>query len=156
MLRRWLPFVVTTFIVLVSAGCRGFASSRPSDAAPQPSLASSARITGSGVAKIVIDRDCSHLADAADEYVCLTNTDTAAADMSQWVLRNVMGRSYNFPSGFTLAAGQTVKVHTGAGSNTATDLHWAYSVNPAWEKSDKLTLHNNEDVEVFVSTPPPR
>lgn len=73
--------------------------------------------------------------------------------MSQWVLRNVMGRSYNFPSGFTLAAGQTVKVHTGSGTDSPTDLHWAYSVNPAWETGDKLTLHNNEDVEVFVSQP---
>lgn len=73
--------------------------------------------------------------------------------MSQWIIRNVMGRSYNFPSGFTLPPGNSVKVHTGSGTDTATDLHWGYSVNPAWEKTDKLTLHNNEDIEIFVSQP---
>ena len=60
-------------------------------------------------------------------------------------------RSFNFPTGFKLAAGQTVRVHTMAGADSAGDLHWAYRVNPAWEKTDKLTLHNNENVEVFVS-----
>ena len=85
--------------------------------------------------------------------MCLTNADTAPADLGAWVLRNVLGRSFNFPPGFKLATGQTVKVHTGAGADTATDLHWGYRVNPAWETGDKLTLHNQEDVEVFVSDP---
>jgi len=123
---------------------------------PPPNVASSARVTEAGVAKIVIDRQCSRLADPSDEYVCLTNGDTGPADLSSWVLRNVMGRSYNFPTGFTLAAGSTVKVHTGSGQDSPTDLHWAYRVNPAWETGDKLTLHNNEDVEVFVSDAPRR
>jgi Lamin Tail Domain len=145
--------VAITLAVLagVGWGCRGIASSGV-DVTPA-SIASSARITENSVAKIVIDRDCSKLADPSDEYVCLTNADTAAADMGSWVLRNVLGRSFNFPPGFTLPAGQTVKVHTGAGTDSATDLHWAYRVDPAWEKGDKLTLHNNEDVEVFVSDP---
>jgi len=120
---------------------------------PPPQVASSARITEAGVPKITIDRACSHLADASDEYICLTNGDPGPVDMGAWIIRNVLGRSYNFPPGFTLPAGQTVKVHTGTGTDSPTDLHWGYRVNPAWEKSDKLTLHNQEDVEVFVSTP---
>ena len=150
--RHRLFLLVVACIVVLGGGCRGLASSG-SQATPVASLASSARVTGSGFLKVVIDRQCSHLADPSDEYVCLTNSDSSAADMSQWVLRNVMGRSYNFPSGFSLPAGQTVKVHTGSGTDSATDLHWSYSVNPAWETSDKLTLHNNEDVEVFISLP---
>ena len=47
--------------------------------------------------------------------------------------------------------GQTVKLHTGAGTDSATDLYWNYTVKPAWEKIDKLTLHNSENVEVFIS-----
>jgi hypothetical protein len=142
-------FLATT-VAVVAFACRGFAPSRP-DATPLPNIASSARVTESGVPKVVIDRDCSRLGDASDEFVCLTNSDSTPADMSSWVLRNVLGRSFNFPTGFTLAVGQTVKVHTGSGPDSPTDLHWAYRVNPAWEKSDKLTLHNGEDVEVFVS-----
>ncbi|MDQ6671878.1 MAG: lamin tail domain-containing protein [Chloroflexota bacterium] len=120
---------------------------------PPPNVASSARVTEAGVPKIVIDRECSRLADPSDEYVCLTNADAGPVEMSSWVLRNVLGRSFNFPIGFTLAAAQTVRVHTGAGSDSSTDLHWAYRVNPAWDKGDKLTLHNNENVEVFISEP---
>jgi hypothetical protein len=139
-------------VALVGCGCRGIATSR-ADMTPPPQVASSARVTESGVPKIVIDRACSKLGDASDEYVCLTNADTAPADMGAWILRNVLGRSYNFPPGYKLSVGQTVKVHTGAGADTATDLHWAYRVNPAWETGDKLTLHNQEDVEVYVSDP---
>jgi len=67
----------------------------------------------------------------------------------------VLGRSFSFPAGFKLGPGQSVKVHTTAGTDSAAELHWAYRVNPAWEKTDKLTLHNNEDVEVFVSESQP-
>ena len=144
--------VALVILVLALAGCRGIVSAR-GDMTPPPTVASSARVTDAGVPKVTIDRACSKLCDATDEYVCVTNTDTAAADMGSWVLRNVLGRSFNFPPGFTLASGQTVKVHTGAGTDSSTDLHWAYRVNPAWEAGDKLTLHNNEDVEVFVSDP---
>jgi hypothetical protein len=147
--------VLALVAVVVVGGCRGFATSR-AEMTPPPQVASSARVTESGVAKVVIDRDCSNLGDASDEYVCLTNADTAPADMGAWILRNVLGRTYNFPAGFKLPAGQTVKVHTGAGADTGTDLHWAYRVNPAWETGDKLTLHNQEDVEVFVSDPTKR
>jgi competence protein ComEC len=139
-------------IILIAGGCRGFASAG-GPATPLPTLAASARVSESSVLKIVIDRQCSHLADASDEYICLANSDSAAADMGSWVLRNVLGRSYNFPTGFRLAPGQTVKVHTGTGQDTPTDLHWAYRVNPAWDTTDKLTLLNNENVEVFISQP---
>src|SRR5258707_6694168 len=119
-------------VAVLGGGCRGFATSR-AEMTPPPQMASSARVTESGVAKIVIDRDCSHLGDVSDEYVCLTNADTGSVDMGAWILRNVLGRTYNFPAGFKLPAGSTVKVHTATGSDTATDLHWAYRVNPAWE-----------------------
>jgi hypothetical protein len=139
-------------LLLFGAGCRGVVSSR-AEMTPPSQVASSARVTEAGVQKVVIDRECSKLGDASDEYVCVTNQDPAPADMSSWVVRNVLGRSFSFPPGFTLAPGQTVRVHTAAGTDSAGDLHWAYRVNPAWEKGDKLTLHNNENVEVFVSQP---
>ncbi|HYW88302.1 MAG TPA: lamin tail domain-containing protein [Chloroflexota bacterium] len=139
-------------LVVLLAGCRGLAGSAGAPTAV-PKLASSARVTESGIPKIVIDRACSNLGDASDEYVCVSSQDPSATDMSSWVLRNVLGRSFNFPTGFKLEPGQTVKVHTAAGADAATDLHWGYRVNPAWEKSDKLTLSNNENVEVFVSEP---
>jgi hypothetical protein len=123
---------------------------------PPPQLSAGARVTEAGVAKVVIDRECSTLGNPSDEFVCVRNDDSGPADMGSWVLRNVLGRSFNFPVGFTLAPGQSVKVHTSAGTSSATDLHWGYQVNPAWDRTDKLTLHNQENVEVFISEPPRR
>jgi hypothetical protein len=137
-------------IAMVSSGCRGIATSR-AEMTPPPQVSIGAKVTEAGVAKVVIDRECSTLGDSSNEFVCLRNDDSAPADMSSWVLRNVLGRSFNFPTGFTLAPGQTVKVHTSAGTDSATELHWGYRVNPAWERGDKLTLHNRENVEVFIS-----
>jgi hypothetical protein len=114
---------------------------------------SGARVSEAAPPRVVIDRECSRLEDAADEYVCLKNEDSRPAEMGSWVIRNVMGRSYNFPPGFTLAPGATVRLHTGAGTDSASDLHWDYRVKPAWERIDKLILLNNENVEVFVSEP---
>ncbi len=139
-------------LLMVVVGCRGLASSAGQPTAV-PNFASSARVTESGVAKVVIDRECSKLGDAADEYVCIKSQEAADTDLGSWVLRNVLGRSFSFPPGFKLPAGQTVKVHTAAGADAAGDLHWGYRVNPAWEKGDKLTLSNNENVEIFVSEP---
>jgi len=144
--------LLAPLVVLMLAGCRGFASSR-AEMTPPPQVASSARVTEAGVQNVIIDRECSRLGDPNDEFLCLTNQDPVPADMGSWVVRNVLGRSFSFPPGFTLPPGQTVRVHTGGGADSASDLHWAYRVNPAWEKGDKLTLHNNEDVEVFVSQP---
>jgi hypothetical protein len=144
----WLPIV----LLVMAVGCRGIATSS-GQPTPVPNFASSARVTESTVPKVVIDRECSKLGDAADEYVCVTSQESDITDMSSWVLRNVLGRSFSFPPGFKLPPGQTIKVHTKAGANAAAELHWGYSVNPAWERGDKLTLLNGENVQIFVSEP---
>ena len=145
------PLIGLALLVLLG-GCKGVASSTAGATPQGAQVAAGAKVTGAA-AKVVIDRDCSHLEDPTDEYLCLKNEDQRPADMSAWVIRNVLGRSYNFPTGFTLAPGAVVKLHTGAGTDSATDLYWNYRVKPAWEKGDKLTLHSNENVEVFVSEP---
>jgi competence protein ComEC len=139
-------------ILLAASGCKGVTSSAPgSQGQAVVGQAPGAKVSEAGTPKVVIDRDCSKLEDGGDEYVCIKNEDARAIEMGSWVLRNVMGRSYNFPTGFQLAPGATVKLHTGAGADSATDLYWNYRVKPAWEKGDKLTLHNNENTEVFIS-----
>jgi hypothetical protein len=95
--------------------------------------------------EVVIDRECSRLADPADEYV-RTNADTA--DLGAWLVRNVLGRTFNFPPGRKLAAGQTVKVPARGGYRDRPAL--GLSRQPAWETGDKLTLHNQEDVDIRV------
>lgn len=64
------------------------------------------------------------------ERVELTNTGSGPVAMGGWRLSNVAlpGRpnpdTFEFPAGFTLAAGATVSVRTGVGDDNATDLFW--------------------------------
>jgi len=59
----------------------------------------------------------------AEEYVCLQNQGQMAAVMDGWQVRDAADRVYVLGA-FTLGPGQNVKLHTGAGVNTATDLYW--------------------------------
>lgn len=79
-----------------------------------------------------------------DEWVELVNNG-AAVDLTGWTLHDE-GPNYTYTfSGLTLAPGDGIKVHTGSGADTATDLYWgrnqhvwnntgteiAYLVNPS-------------------------
>ncbi|MEM4725085.1 MAG: lamin tail domain-containing protein, partial [Candidatus Hadarchaeum sp.] len=61
-----------------------------------------------------------------EEYVCLENPGSVAVDMSSWHVKDEHGYTYTFPV-FTLVAGARVRLHTGCGTNTATDLYWCHS-----------------------------
>jgi competence protein ComEC len=61
--------------------------------------------------------------DPNGEYVCFKNHDTQTVDMTHWLARDAAAHTYTFPS-FALNPGATVKLHSGPGSNTATDLYW--------------------------------
>ncbi|MBC7231865.1 MAG: lamin tail domain-containing protein [Chloroflexi bacterium] len=57
------------------------------------------------------------------EYVCFENRGTAPANITGWRVRDEYGHTYTFPT-FMLAVGAHVKLRTGCGTNTATDLYW--------------------------------
>ncbi|MBI3972910.1 MAG: lamin tail domain-containing protein [Chloroflexi bacterium] len=63
------------------------------------------------------------------EHAVIANEGTAAQELSGWALRSATGnQTYTFPAGFTLAAGASVSVHSGAGdpatlSRPPTDLY---------------------------------
>ena len=58
-----------------------------------------------------------------DEYVCLQNHDAVTADMADWRVQDAVGATYTFPE-FSLSPATHVRIHTGSGANTATDLYW--------------------------------
>jgi len=58
-----------------------------------------------------------------DEYVLLQNFSSAPQVLTGWTLRDLAEHTFTFP-GFTLPAGGTVRVWTGKGANTTTDLYW--------------------------------
>jgi hypothetical protein len=61
--------------------------------------------------------------DPNGEYVCLRNYDVQSADMTGWRVEDASSHSYSFPA-FALKPGAIVRLHSGPGTDTATDLHW--------------------------------
>lgn len=58
-----------------------------------------------------------------EEYVCFANQGGQPVDMTGWVLRDEHGWTYEFP-GYALQPNATVRVRTGCGTNTPSDLFW--------------------------------
>ena len=57
------------------------------------------------------------------EYVTITNTGTTTRTLTGWTVLDLANHVYTFPS-FKLGAGKSVRLHTGKGTNTSTDLYW--------------------------------
>lgn len=76
-----------------------------------------------------------------DEWVAFTNTGTAPLDVGGWVLRDAStANRYTFPAGTTVAPGATVRIRTGCGADSPTDLHWC-AEGPVWNNGgDEILL----------------
>ncbi len=78
------------------------------------------------------------------EYIVLQNEGTAPQDMSSWYLESTVGpQVFNFPSGFTLEPGATVRVesYTGARNDPPQTLLW--TTDAIWNNAgDKAVLRN--------------
>jgi hypothetical protein len=57
------------------------------------------------------------------EWVRLKNFSGKKRTLTGWTLRDPVGHVYRFGT-FTLGAGKTVRIHTGAGQSTAADRYW--------------------------------
>jgi micrococcal nuclease len=75
------------------------------------------------------------------EYVVFRNEGPEPIDLSGWRVEDEAGHTYQFPTGFALAPGDTVTLYTGAGSDTDTSLYWRRE-DAVW---------NNDGDTVFVS-----
>jgi endonuclease YncB( thermonuclease family) len=104
---------------------------------------------------LIIDPSCSQFNSPGDdnyskeeEYVCITNQGLAAVDITRWWLRDEAGASYYFPA-FTLDPGASVRVRTGCGQDTSSDLYWCRSGSAVWNNGgDKAYLYNAQDALV--------
>ncbi|MFF0206190.1 lamin tail domain-containing protein [Streptomyces sp. NPDC005017] len=76
------------------------------------------------------------------EWVGLTNTGRHAVNLDGWTLQDENGRTYTF-DGYRLAGRSTVRIHTGHGRDTRTDLYQDRR-NYVWDNhSDTATLRND-------------
>ena len=79
-----------------------------------------------------------------EEWVRLTNTGTAAVDLSGWQLADESSSHRYQVSDLTLAPGASVTLFTGCGYDTDTERYWCNEDSAVW---------NNEGDTVFVRDP---
>lgn len=75
------------------------------------------------------------------EWVRITNSTSSKRTLTGWTLRDTSSHVYKFPT-TTLKAGASLRVHTGKGTNTATDKYWKLSYYVWNNTGDKATLKN--------------
>lgn len=74
------------------------------------------------------------------EWVEISNSRYSDVDLAGWTLNDDGNHAYNFPSGFKIKSGNSVKIHTGSGADTESDLYWN-SGRPVWNNDgDTATL----------------
>jgi len=84
----------------------------------------------------------------APEYIVIQNVGNGSQDMSGWYLESAVGpQLFNFPAGFTLQSGESVRIEsfTGAVNNPPKVLLW--STDAIWRNAgDKAILRNKAGV----------
>ena len=79
-----------------------------------------------------------------DEMLIIQNFGTDSIVLTDWYLNDEQDGVYIFPQ-LTLFPAGTVRVHTGEGTDTASDLYWG-SESPAWSSGDLAVLYDAQDV----------
>ncbi|MGV9250613.1 lamin tail domain-containing protein [Streptomyces sp. NPDC003697] len=75
------------------------------------------------------------------EYVVLTNNGRHAVNLDRWTLSDRAGHTYTFHH-YRLNGRSSVRVHTGFGRDTSTDL-FQDRHNSVWDRRDTATLRDN-------------
>lgn len=112
-----------------------------------------AKMADGGIAIDTIHADAEAKPEAAnldDEYVVLENETDEAIDMSGWRLDYADDQTYAFPDGFTVTAGETVTVRTGAGEDTDDELFAGFNTPVLNNLGDVVTVFD-EDGDVVAT-----
>ncbi len=85
-----------------------------------------------------------------DEYIVFKNTGTAQIDLSGWTVSDAASHTYTFPNGASLAADESVTLHTGSGEDTQTERYWGSS-SAIWNNGgDTVTV--TDDTGTLVTS----
>jgi hypothetical protein len=76
------------------------------------------------------------------EWIRVKNTSSAGRFLTGWTIRDSANHVYKFGS-FKLGAGKSVTVHTGKGSNTASNRYWRSGWYIWNNEGDRATLKNS-------------
>lgn len=90
------------------------------------------------------------------EYVEIQNQGLSPQVMTGWKLKNENGGEvYTFPV-FTLQPGNSVKVYSRTGKNSATELFWGHRDHnfPIWDHGDRACVYRADWVQVHCMIAP--
>jgi len=123
---------------------------QPSDTAGPPpaptETSTSLPVTPPAIEPEVIVREILGAGLLADEAAFVFNSGRAAR-LEGWTLSDAQDNVYTFPNLY-LGTGGSVRVHTGSGSNSATDLYWGRDA-PVWgEPGDVATLRDESGLVI--------
>jgi lamin tail-like protein/uncharacterized protein DUF1524 len=80
-----------------------------------------------------------------DEWVEIANGGVVGYDLTGWTVVDEAGNSYTFPTGRVLDPDTKVRVHSGQGTNTGTDLFWGRSQHVWNNGGDVASLRDSAD-----------
>jgi len=96
------------------------------------------------VSELHVDAEADEYENLNDEYAEFENTGEEDVDLTGWTVEDDAGHVFVFPKGVTLAAGATVRLRSGTGSNTESDLYWG-SNRPIWNnRDDTVSVYDAE------------
>lgn len=111
-------------IVLETDGERWSVTPRRAPSTQQSQEASSSGSPRVQIAQIHADPPGNDNENLTGEWVELVNPTNTSVDLTRWRLLDEAQHTYRFPAGTTLPTDGTLRVHTGSGSDSATDLYW--------------------------------
>jgi len=82
-----------------------------------------------------------------EEWIEVTNNGTIDENLTGWTILDQQNHTYAFPD-FNLKAGATVKIHSGAGSNSDEDLYWNRSTSIWNNDGDLATLIDTSGIVI--------
>lgn len=85
------------------------------------------------------------------EWVEIANQGSTNQSLDGWTLTDQQNHTYAF-KGFTLDAASSVKVHTGAGSDSMTDLYWGRN-SPIWNNDGDMAVLKDAAGNVVAQYP---
>jgi len=88
--------------------------------------------------------------DIAEEMIIITNRGQPV-NLEGWTLSDGHDNVYTFPGILLWSNNASVRIHTGLGENTATDLYWKLS-QAVWEAGDEATLADKNGKIIAVYT----
>jgi len=81
----------------------------------------------------------------SNEYIEITNYGPGTQNMTNWRIYNVIGgQSYTFPSGYTLAEGAYVQVHSGIAATNNPPVHLFWTLYEVWADHGTAHLYNSQ------------